>query len=142
MADEKTFSTDFLVDRAIEFMEDAGSNPFCLMLSLPDPHGPNTVREPYDSMYDEVEVPIPSTIRKPDAQIPAWAPSEGKLTAATLRRLMPHYFGMVKCIDDNVGRMLAHLDQTGKLDQTVVVFTSDHGDLCGEHGRLNKGNPY
>ena len=141
-ADDKTFSTDFLVDRAIEFMQDAGSNPFCLMLSLPDPHGPNTVREPYDSMYDDVEVPIPSTIRKPEAQIPAWAPTEGKLTAATLRRLMPNYFGMVKCIDDNVGRMLAHLEQAGKLDQTVVVFTSDHGDLCGEHGRLNKGNPY
>ncbi|MBT5927723.1 MAG: sulfatase [Verrucomicrobia bacterium] len=141
-ADEKTFSTDFLTDRAIEFMADSGSSPFCLMLSLPDPHGPNTVREPYDSMYDDVEVPIPSTIRKDDAQIPAWAPSEGKLTVATLRRLMPNYFGMVKCIDDNVGRMLAFLEQSGKLDQTVIVFTSDHGDLCGEHGRLNKGNPY
>ncbi len=141
-ADEKTFATDFLVDRAIEFMASSKSKPFCLMLSLPDPHGPNTVREPYDSMYDDVEVPIPSTLRKPEAQIPAWAPSEGKLTAATLRRLMPNYFGMVKCIDDNVGRIFSHLEKTGRLDQTVVVFTSDHGDLCGEHGRLNKGNPY
>lgn len=141
-ADHQTFSTDFLVDRAIEFMETEGGRPFCLMLSLPDPHGPNTVREPYDSMYDDVVIPIPSTIRKPEAQIPAWAPSEGKLTVATLRRLMPHYFGMVKCIDDNVGRILAHLEQTGQLDRTLVVFTSDHGDLCGEHGRLNKGNPY
>ncbi|MDG1892594.1 MAG: sulfatase [Verrucomicrobiota bacterium] len=141
-ADDLTFSTDFLVNRAMDFIESAKADPFCLMLSLPDPHGPNTVRAPYDSMYDDVEVPIPSTIRKPEAQIPAWAPTEAKLTVATLRRLMPNYFGMVKCIDDNLGRLLRLLEQRGRLDQTVVVFTSDHGDLCGEHGRLNKGNPY
>ena len=55
---------------------------------------------------------------------------------------MPKYFGMVKCIDDNVGRILHLLEQTGALDQTLIVFTLDHGDLCGEHGRLNKGHPY
>ena len=141
-ADATTFSTDWLTDRAIEFIDSSRTDPFCLMLSLPDPHGPNTVREPYDSMFDNVEIPIPSTIRKPEAQIPAWAPTEANVTIATLRRLMPHYFGMVKCIDDNIGRILRTLEDSNRLDDTVVVFTSDHGDLCGEHGRLNKGNPY
>jgi len=89
-----------------------------------------------------VEIPIPSTIRKPEAHIPAWAPTEANVTIATLRRLMPHYFGMVKCIDDNIGRILKTLEDSNRLDNTVIVFTSDHGDLCGEHGRLNKGNPY
>ena len=55
---------------------------------------------------------------------------------------MALYFGMVKCIDDNVGRLLAALETEGMLENTVVVFTSDHGDLCGEHHRDNKGNPY
>jgi uncharacterized sulfatase len=49
---------------------------------------------------------------------------------------------MVKCIDDNVGRILAALRKNGVLDRTIVVFTADHGDMCGEHKRLNKGVPY
>lgn len=48
---------------------------------------------------------------------------------------------MVKCIDDNIGRILAELRALGLLDNTVVVFTADHGDMRGEHGRQNKGVP-
>jgi arylsulfatase A-like enzyme len=55
---------------------------------------------------------------------------------------MTQYFGMVRCIDDNVGKLLALLEELELTERTVVVFTSDHGDLCYEHGRLNKGNPY
>ena len=55
---------------------------------------------------------------------------------------MPAYYGMVKCIDDNVGRILDTLRENDLLENTIVVFTADHGDLCGEHGRLNKGVPY
>ena len=55
---------------------------------------------------------------------------------------MRKYYGMVKCIDDNVGEILDTLRELELLEDTIVVFTSDHGDLCGEHGRLNKGVPY
>ena len=55
---------------------------------------------------------------------------------------MPSYYGMVKCIDDNVGRLLETLEEQQSLDSTIILFTSDHGDLCYEHDRLNKGNPY
>ena len=55
---------------------------------------------------------------------------------------MPKYYGMVRCIDDNVGRILGALRRNGQIDNTLIVLTSDHGDLCGEHGRLNKGVPY
>ncbi|MBC7239746.1 MAG: sulfatase-like hydrolase/transferase, partial [Chloroflexi bacterium] len=64
------------------------------------------------------------------------------MTEATLRRIMPAYYGMVKCIDDNVGRILKELRKHNLLEKTIIVFTADHGDLCGEHGRLNKGVPY
>ena len=142
-ADERTFATDFLTERAlVEFIGQKEDRPFFLMLSFPYPHGPKSVRKPYDTLFDDVTIPIHDTIRKLDSQIPAWAPSDAKITVATLRRLMPKYFGMVKCIDDNVGRILHLLEHTGALDQTLIVFTSDHGDLCGEHGRLNKGHPY
>lgn len=140
-ADEKTFATDWLSNKAIDFIEDNRDRPFCYMLSLPDPHGPNTVRPPYDTMYTDVEVPIPASLTKTAAQTPAWGQAAG-VRAAQLRKLMPPYYGMVKCIDDNVGRILKTLRDYDLLDRTIVVFTSDHGDLCGEHGRLNKGVPY
>jgi arylsulfatase A-like enzyme len=141
-ADQKSFATDWLTDKAIDFVRTNREKPFCYVLSLPDPHGPNSVRSPYDTMYADVEVPIPSTLKKTAAETPGWAKPTAKVNAAALRRLMPAYYGMVKCIDDNVGRLLAVLRKDGVLDRTIVVFTSDHGDLCGEHGRLNKGVPY
>jgi uncharacterized sulfatase len=49
---------------------------------------------------------------------------------------------MVKCIDHNVGKLMAFLKESGLEDNTIVVFTSDHGDLMGEHRKHNKGNPY
>lgn len=140
-ADETTFSTDWLCNKAIDFIDAHRDEPFCYMLSLPDPHGPNTVRAPYDMMFEDVQVPIPSTLKKDPSQTPKWGRSSN-VTAAQLRRLMPKYYGMVKCIDDNVGRILDRLRKHDILERTVIVFTSDHGDLCGEHGRLNKGVPY
>lgn len=140
-ADKKTFSTDWLCDKAVDFIKQNKEQPFCYMLSLPDPHGPNTVRAPYDTMYANVKIPIPPTLKRNADQIPAWGKSAG-VTAAQLRRLMGNYYGMVKCVDDNVGKVIDSLRVNKMLDRTIIVFTSDHGDLCGEHGRLNKGVPY
>lgn len=140
-ANEKTFSTDWLCDKAIDFIKLNRDKPFCYMLSLPDPHGPNTVRAPYDTMYDEVDVPLPATLTRKPNQIPAWG-KPANVRPKQLRSLMRKYFGMVKCIDDNVGQILDTLREQGVLEETIIVFTADHGDLCGEHGRLNKGVPY
>lgn len=54
---------------------------------------------------------------------------------------MALYFGMVKCVDDNIGKILDALRGMDLIDHTLIVFTSDHGDMCGEHGRHNKGIP-
>ena len=140
-ADEKSFSTDWLCDRAIDFIEENSNRPFCYMVSLPDPHGPNTVRAPYDTMYQDVAVPIPLSLTRKPEQIPAWGKPAG-VKPAQLQNLMRNYYGMVKCIDDNVGQVLDVLRKRHLLERTIIVFTSDHGDLCGEHGRLNKGVPY
>ncbi len=140
-ADERTFSTDWLCDKAMDFIGKNSDKPFCYMVNLPDPHGPNTVRAPYDTMYADVAVPIPISLKRKPSQIPAWGKSAG-VTAAQLRKLMRNYYGMVKCIDDNVGQIIETLREQKLLDKTIIVFTSDHGDLCGEHGRLNKGVPY
>ena len=124
-ADEKSFTTDFLADKAVEFIQAHKSNPFCFMVSIPDPHGPNTVRPPYDTMFTNLNF-----------QRPASSGGKGPFEN------MPRYFGMIKCIDDNVGKILAALKTAGVLDNTIVLFTSDHGDMCGEHSLINKGVPF
>ncbi len=141
-ADEKSFATDWLTDKALDFINEHKDGPFCYMLSLPDPHGPNTVRAPYNTMYVGVDVPIPVSIKKTPEQTPGWARPDKNINPRWLRGVMPQYYGMVKCIDDNVGRLLDKLRQLDLIDNTFIVFTSDHGDLCGEHGKANKGNPY
>ena len=141
-ADKESFSTDWLANRTIDFINTNKAKPFCYMVSFPDPHGPNTVRKPYDTMYKNVNVPIPISVNKPRSQTPRWAAGDPKITADTVRLLMPKYYGMIKCLDDNIGRILDTLRKNGQIDNTIIVFTSDHGDLCGEHGRLNKGVPY
>jgi arylsulfatase A-like enzyme len=124
-ADAKSFTTDFLADKAVAFIQAHKQGPFCFMLCIPDPHGPNTVRPPYDTMYTHFKFQRPSS-------------ANGKGAMEN----MPRYFGMVKCIDDNVGKILDALQAAGVLDNTIIVFTSDHGDMCGEHSLVNKGVPF
>ncbi|MEL6107431.1 MAG: sulfatase [Planctomycetota bacterium] len=141
-ADKDSFSTDWLTDRAINFIREHAEEDFCYHLSLPDPHGPNTVREPYDEMFADRVIRAPLTFSMVKDN-PKWAAVTGKnATKKFNSAIMAKYFGMVRCIDDNVSRLLQVLDELGLTEKTIVVFTSDHGDLCFEHGRLNKGNPY
>jgi uncharacterized sulfatase len=134
-ADEKSFTTDFLTDKTVDFINTHHSGPFCYMVSFPDPHGPDRVRPPYNTMYSEMTFQKPRTFDKPEQNLPKWA-SKNKSGYD-----QSQYFGMVKCIDDNVGKILACLRQNNLMDNTIVVFTSDHGDLRGEHHRQNKGVP-
>jgi len=138
-ANELNFTTDFLTDKTIDFIKSNKDRSFCYMVSYPDPHGPNTVRAPYDVMFNHVKFDKPRTADKPDAGLPSW----GKKAKSTISdKALAKYFGMIKCIDDNVGRLLDTLRQLNLLENTIVVFTADHGDLCGEHSRDNKGVPY
>lgn len=140
-ADEMSFSTDFLTDRCIDFISSANTNPFFAVVSYPDPHGPNTVRTPYDTMFEHLRFLPPRTYGLKDLATPKWLGDE-KGHASFQPGPMKQYFGMVKCIDDNIGRLIEALEISGRLDSTVIMLTSDHGDLCYEHDRLNKGNPY
>jgi arylsulfatase A-like enzyme len=148
VGDEETFATDWLVTKAIEFIRET-PGPFCCMLSIPDPHPPFTVRPPYDTMYHPEGMPVPGTFSQYD--LPAWARTarekgpyrmDRKDREEVLRHNMALYCGMVKCIDDNVGRILDSLRSTGTLDCTIVVFSTDHGEYLGEHGLNGKNQLY
>jgi len=136
------FTTDFLTSRTLEILERDKDKPFCHMLSIPDPHGPNSVRPPYDTMFKDLHFSHPRTMDAPLKTMPVWAKGGNELVESLDQEKMQIYFGMVKCIDDNVGRILKWLDDNKLADNTIVVFTADHGDLMGEHKRHNKGQPY
>ncbi len=150
--DSGHYMTDWLGDKAIEYMTVERENPFFLMVSIPDPHEPHCVREPYASMFSPENMPLPRSAME-DACLPSWAceapvgagslwdlePGERE---AKLRRMKAAYCGMVKCIDDNVGRMLACLEARGLAENTIVVFTTDHGEYMGELGLVGKNMVY
>ncbi|MCC8144567.1 MAG: sulfatase-like hydrolase/transferase [Tannerellaceae bacterium] len=133
------FTTDFLTNQTIDFIRHQPDIPFCCMLSLPDPHGPNQVRAPYDTLCSHLSFQQPATALKDTTDLPCW--SYGGNLPDDQMEDMAAYFGMIKCIDDNVGKILAVLWETNLLEKTIIIFTSDHGDMCGEHGLINKGVP-
>lgn len=140
-ADERSYTTDWLTNRALEFIEENKANPFFYVLSIPDPHGPNTVRQPYDEQFSQTNFEFPRTWENEATDHdPAWRHPDGR-AQKNFQEVMQQYHGMVKCIDDNIGRLAEKLKAVGLLDNTIVVFSSDHGDLCGEHCRINKGVP-
>jgi uncharacterized sulfatase len=153
------YATDFLFDRAIEYIEKQKrrDEEFAIMISISDPHSPNFVRKPYTTMYDYYDFKdIPKTavraLRRNPA-LPEWAAVPTDLTTVDshldkLRsddfriRYLRTYFAMVKLIDDNLGKLVDYLESASMRENTIIVFTSDHGDLLGEHARQNKGMPY
>lgn len=138
----ENFTTDYLTSRVLEILERDKGQPFAVMLSIPDPHTPNSVRPPYDTLFKHLHFENPRTMEVPPESMPAWGRKAKELVDSLEQHKMQGYFGMVKCIDDNVGRLLLWLEANGLNKNTIVVFTSDHGDLMGEHKRHNKGVPY
>ena len=98
-ANAENFATDFLVDRTLEIMARDKGKPFCIMLSLPDPHGPNTVRAPYDTMYNKMVFEMPGSMQKllADPSIaPKWNLKSKGWVKSVNQQSMAKYFGMGK----------------------------------------------
>ncbi|MBF0199040.1 MAG: sulfatase-like hydrolase/transferase [Planctomycetes bacterium] len=116
-ADPENFTTDYLMNKTIDIIDRDKGKPFCLMLSIPDPHGPNQVRVPYDTMYSGMKFQDPKSMNVKGAKVPKWC-SQGKKNSVKKfqekdQRQNAWYFGMVKCIDDNMGKLIAYLKKNG-----------------------------
>ena len=138
IGDRKTYTTDWLTDKTIEFIKKPRQRPFFYMVSIPDPHTPFTVREPYMKMYDPEDMIVPNTFK----EVSKNNKPNRKDNKETLKKKKAYYCGLVKCIDDNVRRILDCLKDKGILDETIVVFTTDHGEYMGEHGLYAKNQWY
>jgi arylsulfatase A-like enzyme len=121
---------------------------FFLFVGFPNPHNPFEPPEPYASMYDPADMPIPESFRedlstKPPRQL-AYKRYGRKpydyesLDEDALRRVIAYYYASVTLVDDQVGKIVETLAEANELDGTLVVFTSDHGEFLGNHGLLQK----
>jgi arylsulfatase A-like enzyme len=129
-----------MTNRAIEFMEQAGDEPWCLHLSYIKPHWPYIAPAPYHSLYhDDAILPVERDEGERTDPHPVFEAfmqmrySRAFEPESQRRAVVGAYMGLVKQIDDEIGRILAHLTQTGLIDNTLIVFTSDHGDYLGDH---------
>ena len=136
----------WLADRTIKLLErcsEAGG-PWLLRLDFHGPHFPNVVPEPWKSLYDPAAIPPWPNAADDLAGKPAvqcikqrhWR--TGRMSWADWKPLVATYFGEVSLIEAEVGRVLARLDELGLAGDTLVVWTTDHGDTIGAHGICKK----
>jgi arylsulfatase len=150
----KRFHIDaFVGDQAAGWIERNAGEPFAAWVSFPGPHDPYDPPEEMARMYYDAPIPEPigsadELIHKPPAQR-----SRGKgtlknamfqidpsqATAEHYRRWRAHYYANISLIDESVGKILDALERAGILDDTLIIYTSDHGDALGDHGLSYKG---
>lgn len=137
---------NYLVDRCIEYIR-AADTPFIAHLSILRPHPPFVAPEPYNAMYDPLAVPGFSRLATPDqeaSQHPwlAYQLSRRQFRASAderkMRRLKAVYFGLLSEVDAALGRLFEFLKQCRRWDDTLIIFTSDHGEQMGDHWLLGK----
>ena len=136
---EEDSETPWLTSEAIKFI-DATEGPWCAHLSYIKPHWPYIVPEPYASMFGPKDVPAAnrSDAEKVDAHPVFDAFMQGPVGRAfqdeeVRAKVIPAYMGLIKQCDDQLGRLLDHLEATGQMQDTMIVLTSDHGDYLGDH---------
>lgn len=137
---EEDSETPWLTSRTIDFIESRSDAPWCAHVSYIKPHWPYIVPAPYHDMYghNQIQPVNRSEDEKHDPQ-PVFGQymnnAVGKLFQRdeVRQKVIPAYMGLIKQCDDQMGRLFAYLEETGRMDDTMIVITSDHGDYLGDH---------
>ena len=154
--DPELHSTTFVTEQTIEFIEHAVTQeqPWLAWASFPDPHHPMAPPGEWFDRHDPGDMELPSTLddrlefapdylrrihATPASEQLTWVSGFGAIDHEMLREAIAATYGMVEMIDEGVGKMLAAIDRLGQTDNTIVVFTTDHGDMMGDHGLMIKG---
>ncbi|WP_428929596.1 sulfatase-like hydrolase/transferase [Marinibacterium sp. SX1] len=132
--------TAWTTDQAMAFIDEQGENPWVLHVSYIKPHWPYIVSAPYHDMFgpedclsavrteaerEHAHLVFKAFMQHAESQL--FSKEEVRLTVA------PTYMGLIKQLDDHLGRLMQFLEERGRLDDTMIVFTSDHGDYMGDH---------
>lgn len=138
---EEDSETPYMTRRAMEFMEqDDGETPWLLHLSYIKPHWPYVAPAPYNDMYSADDV-VPAVraddeLKDPNPLMGLFRTRMGAKTFArqeVRETVIPAYMGLISQIDDQLGILFDFMEKRGLLDETMIVFTSDHGDYLGDH---------
>lgn len=128
--------------------DDDPGDPFFLTISIADPHFPHYLASSVLARRDALDLPYPPNFDddfsgKPTFQNGDWWPCHhtADLTPDDWKHIFDFALRHREYVDTQIGEVLDHMEQSGLTDDTVVVFTSDHGDMCGAHNRFDKG-PY
>lgn len=154
-------NSPWTADCAIEWLKHGRDTekPFCTWVSFPDPHHPFDCPEPWSRLHDPAEVDLPENRTRSFEGKPWWhkaaiegEPSDPKFadirknysriapqTDEQLREIIANTYGQIALIDDQVGRLMNALRETGLDENTIVIYISDHGDWLGDHGLILKG---
>ena len=150
---EDLYSTSWVAEQSAAWIAERadGRAPFFLQMSFPDPHHPFTPPGRYWDMYDPADIALPASFGK--GTLPPIKAMRAALAAGTdprdnqnpfavtedeARAIIALTYGMVTMIDDAIGMVVRQLEASGLADNTVIVFTSDHGDYMGDHGLMLK----
>jgi len=125
-------------DLALEFLRQQDARPFCLFVSWGTPHAPyRDAPEECLSRYDPAAVTLRANYR--DEPPDGFRKLEQPLSP---REALAGYYAHITALDEQLGRLLAELERQGSADETIVVFTSDHGDMLWSHGMVKKEQPW
>lgn len=141
----------FIAEQACKFLEGRKDEPFLLACGFLEPHNPYT--GPFDAMHDISEIELPDNFHTDpldgwparNAAFQQWACTRdhqgdsGFGTEDEWRGVIARYYGLCHLMDKYVGKILDKLDELGLADDTMVIFTSDHGDMMASHGMIMKG---
>ncbi len=136
--------TTWASERSIEFIQQEWEKPWLLNVNIYDPHPPFTPPKSYADQFDPNDMPGPhfkdsdlkaqAKLANCDFQDEVRTPEEHDAKRAQAR-----YYAMIAQIDDQFGRILKALEESGQRENTVIIFTSDHGESLGDHGLMYKG---
>jgi arylsulfatase A-like enzyme len=143
------FSSEIFCRAAEEFIRgQSHDKPFFVCVALTSPHDPRTPPPAFRALYDAERIPLPDSFRPEHEFDNGELESRDELLAAhprqpaEVRRHIAEYYGMISHHDAALGPVFAALQESGRLDDTIIVYVSDHGLALGAHGLLGKQNLY
>lgn len=136
---EAEHGSSFVAERSIAWLQENADEPFFLMCGFIAPHPPWNNPKELDGLYAEKEIPAPLPVSRSKTDITAPSAWFGDFdTAAQQRRTKEAYYTAISLVDKNVGKIIEHLRQTGQLENTLVIYTSDHGEMLYDKGYFSK----
>lgn len=144
---ERLHATKWTGDVAVNYLESYDRDqPFFLKVSFIRPHSPYDPPERLMRKYQGAAIPEARAAKWAQKYEPRSGPDNeiwhGKLPAAEIRRSREGYYASVEFVDEQVGRILAALEKKGMLEETLIIFFSDHGDMLGDHNLWRKSYPW